>query len=105
MKEFKTLKEAGEAYAALSKENESLKSENKALKEANETAIKAAEELSSRLASAEEKIESDTIAKVGGKKYRVNFGVSGKSKAELADDAELLKKLVTSGSGAITEVK
>lgn len=45
---------------------------------------------------------NELTVKVGNKTYIINFGVDGLTKQELAEDQELLKRLVKIGSGAIT---
>ncbi|MEI2274729.1 hypothetical protein OHD16_21460 [Sphingobacterium sp. ML3W] len=104
---FETLEAAQKAYDTLENEFSKYKSETKIQLELKDT------EISEVKAVAEDAIAKfnsktgivDIRAKVGKSTYRVNFGVDGKTKEQVADDSNLLAKLVKAGSGALTLVE
>lgn len=100
MEKFKTLEEAQAAYDALvaakNKEVEELK---KQLDNAESVAKDAIEKVNAGPAT------NDVFATVDKKKYKILFGVDGKTKQELAADSTALKRLVKIGSGAIELVE
>lgn len=86
------------------------------VKEITDSKISEIEDLKKQLADAEETArdaiekvnnpEANLVkAKVGGKIYKVNFGVDGKSPEEIAVDQKLLQKLIDIGSGALSMVE
>lgn len=104
MEKFKTVEEAQGAYDALKKLFDKLGAEKTAVNAQLADATKVVEEMSEKLVAAES-ANPNVTAKVGKTTYRVNFGVMGKKKADVAKDAKLLAELVKVGSAALTEVK
>lgn len=101
---FETLEAAQKAYDKLESDFSKHKSETKIQLELKDS------ELAEVKAVAEDAIKKfnsksgviDITAKVGKNTYRVNFGVDGKTKEQVAEDSNLLAKLVKAGSGALT---
>lgn len=101
---FETLEAAQKAYDNLEIDFSKYKSETKIQLELKDSELA---EVKSVAEDAIKKFNSksgviDITAKVGKSTYRVNFGVDGKTKEQVADDSNLLAKLVKAGSGALT---
>lgn len=104
---FETLEAAQQAYDTLENEFSKYKSDTKVQLESKD------QEIADVKAVAQDAIAKfnsktgviDITAKVGKSTYRVNFGVDGKTKEQVADDSSLLAKLVKAGSGALTLVE
>lgn len=114
-KKFKDLEEAQAAYDALVADQDTAIQEavDKAVKETVENKDKEIAALTKRAEDAEkiaedavEKFNSpdDIIVTIDKKKYKIAFGVEGKTKEELAEDKSLLAKLVKNGSAAIVAI-
>lgn len=73
-------------------------------KEELKTAQEIAEDAVSKANEAIEKSDPNVYVTFNKEKYRVNFGVNGKTKEEVREDKELVSKLVRNGSGALTKV-
>jgi len=111
-KKFKDLEEAQKAYDAL------VADQPKAIEKAVADAVKVKDDeiaaLTKRAEDAEE-VAKDAVEKIDNPngvtvtvdkvKYRIAFGVDGKSKEELAADQKLLKELIEKGSAALVEIK
>lgn len=109
MDKFKTIEEAQSAYDKIVEENKTLVANNAALEENLKSEIKRAAEAEKVAIEINSKLEGlekyeDIFVTVKKKKYKVNFGVDGKSKEELKEDAKLLERLVEIQSGALTLV-
>lgn len=109
MDKFKTIEEAQTAYDKLAEENKVLGESNKAFEEKlraetsrADDAQKAALEMNSKLEDLDK--YDDVIVTVNKSRYRINFGVDGKTKEELKEDKVLLKRLVEIQSGSLTLV-
>lgn len=104
---FENLEAAQEAYTKLEQSfkdyktavDKQLSDKDKALKDAEEVAQDAISKFNQKSGSL------DLTVKVEKFTYKVNFGVGGKSKEEVADDQVLLKNLVKIGSGALTKIE
>jgi len=110
-RKFKDLNEAQAAYDAL------VADQTKAIEEAVKAAVKSKDDeiaaLTKRAEDAE-KVAEDAVERVNSgsniyvsfekKKYKVVFGVDGKSKEEVAADKKLVKELIEKGSAAIVAV-
>lgn len=107
MEKFKTLDEAQAAYDKLTKNVKDLE-KSVADKDAQIADLtKKASDAETAAQDAIDKINNgvntDTVdVTVDKRKYRINFGVDGKSKEDLKCDNKLLKKLIEKGSAAIT---
>lgn len=111
-KKFKSLEEAQKAYDDL------VADQPKVIEKAVADAVKVKDDeiaaLTKRAVDAEE-VAKDAVEKIDNPKgvtvtvdkvkYRIIFGVDGKSKEELAADKELLEKLIKKGSAALEKVK
>lgn len=91
------LKESKEKFAAEVDAHSKTKTE---LKTAQETALDAIEKANEAI----EKSDPNVYVTYNKAKYRVNFGLNGKTKEEVSKDTELVAKLVKNGSGALTKV-
>lgn len=105
MKKFESLEEAQAGYDELAAAYESQGKELKTITQQLEDATNVVTELNAKLEEEKKNAPGDVFATVGKAKYRVNFGVRGKKKAEVAADAKLMAELVKIGSGALTAVK
>lgn len=108
---FNSIEEAQEAFDKLQKEsNEKIKSlekENASHKEEVVKQSKRADDAEAIAQDAIEKVNSsesadDVTVSVDKKKYRINFGVEGFTKEELKNESDLLKKMIKSGTAALT---
>jgi len=105
MAKFKNLEEAQAAFDKLSAE---FKVQEDALKNTSEQladATKVVAELQTKLEEKNKAKPGEVFATVGKVKYRVNFGVRGKKKEEVAKDNNLLAELIKVGSRALSQVK
>lgn len=110
-KKFKDLNEAQAAYDAL------VTDRDKAIEAAVKEAVKAKDDeiqMLTKRADDAEKIAEDAVDKfnhakhtlvtVDKKKYKIAFGVDGKTKEEVAADKTLLAKLIKNGSAAVVAI-
>ena len=97
----KKAQEAKDRTIATHKEaNSKLKDENIDLKKQLQEATDVAKDAINQVNAPK---ENTVKVKHGGKQYKVNFGVDGKTIDEVAKDPDLLKRLVDIQSGALTE--
>lgn len=104
-----TLDQAKEQIATLTTENAQLKSTleaaNKDKEVAQNEAINAINKYNELANNSEPKEDAKLIVTVNKEKYKVLFGVDGKTKEEIANDAKECARLVKIGSGALEKLE
>ena len=105
MKKFEIVEEAQAEFDKLRTAYESQGEELKKTAQQLADATNVVEELNAKLDASKDTKPGEVFATVGKVKYRVNFGVRGLKKSDVAADAKLLAELVKIGSGALTAVK